>query len=77
MSPSAISGISCSKRRSKNRGEVRERIIAGLLPLKSTDSMIPLIVSPFLKKSEGICLSLGKRISFPSSSRRITVFPFI
>ena len=46
--PSNTSGISCSKSFSKNFGEVLEKIIDGLLPFSSTDSITPLTESPFL-----------------------------
>ena len=46
IKPSNTSGISCSNNFSKNLGEVLERMIEGLLPLSSTDSIIPLTESP-------------------------------
>ena len=48
INPSKTSGISCSKSFSKNFGEVLDIIIEGLVPLSSTDSIIPRTESPFL-----------------------------
>ena len=70
ISPSKTSGISCSKSFSRKMGDVLDKTITGLCPLSSTLSITPRTLSPFLKKSEGICLSLGKMISLPSSSTK-------
>ena len=48
IKPSKTSGISCSNNFSKNFGEVLDIIIVGFVPFSSTDSIIPLIESPFL-----------------------------
>ena len=48
INPSKTSGISCSNNFSRKTGEVLEKIILGLFPLNSTDSITPLTLSPFL-----------------------------
>ena len=75
MRPSKISGTSCSNRRSRNSGAVRDRMMRGLLFRISTSATTARTVSPFLKKSPGIWCSRGITTSLSSSStRRISRF---
>ena len=55
-------------------GEVLDMIIAGLFPFNSTLSITPLTLSPFLKKSDGICFSLGRHDVAPSMSCEYRLF---
>ena len=76
MSPSAISGTSCSKSFFKNSGEVRLRVMYGVvLFFISTLLMMARTVSFFLKCSPGICSLRGMCNSLPSSSSKRTSFP--
>ena len=74
IKPSKISGTSVSNKRSKNTGEVRDTIIEGVPFFISTLETTALTVSPFLKKSDGICSVFGNNSSFPSSSISIISF---
>ena len=49
--------ISCSNKRSKNSGAVRDNTMRGLLFFISTAETTARMVSPFLKKSPGIWFS--------------------
>ena len=71
ISPSKISGTSCSIRHSKKRGDVRDSMICGVAFPISTRSTTARIDSPFRRKSLGICSLLGSTSSFPSSSSSI------
>ena len=68
MRPSYISGTSCSNRRARNSGAVRDRRMRGLLLRMSTSATTARTASPFRKKSPGICWSRGMISSLSSSS---------
>ncbi len=68
INPSNTSGTSCSNNLSRNKEEVRDKMIRGFPFTISTRKTTARTVSPFLKKSEGICSFLGRINSLPSSS---------